>query len=335
MKDLRGKLATLPKTLMNALRQAWIRRSAMQRATALLGAAAFGGLFLVSAAGVASPWFPRLETFSDLQGHFAAGAAALALAGLVLRSRRWVTTAVLLVVLNLGAMGGRMATVDSCPVQTAATGRHIVRVMTLNIRDTNRDYPAVERVIGERRPDIVVIEEFRQHHRAMLARLRGAYPHQLLCLGRPDCGIAIISRYPLEGKRVIGGQTLAALATRAVIGDSTLTVVGAHMSRPFSGRHQQKQFRLLTQAVDALPQNAVVVGDFNSTLWSANLARYARTSGVCASNVTHATWPQWLGPFGVPIDHVFLKRGVKLLSLHTVSKTGSDHRGIVASLSMR
>ena len=335
MKFLRGKLAILSKKLISDLQRAWIRRSAVQRVMDLCAAAALGGLLVVSAAGVASSWFPSLETFGDLQGHFAAGAAVIALAGLALRSRAWAQAAVLLLVLNLGAISGRMASVDTCAVQTAATGRHIVRVMTLNILDSNRDYPAVERVIGERRPDIVVIEEFRPHHMALLARLRAAYPNQVICLARPDCGIAIVSRYPLEGKRVIGGQTLAALQATAVIGDSDLTLVGAHMSRPFSGRHQQKQFGLLTKAVDALPSKAVVVGDFNSTLWSSNMARYAKASGVCASNMAHSTWPQWLGPFGVPIDHIFLKQGVKLLSLDTVSRTGSDHRGIVATLSMR
>ncbi len=335
MKSLRGKLAILSKKLVGDLQRAWIRRSAMQRAMDLCAAAALAGLLAVSAAGVLSSWFPSLETFGNLQGHFAAGAAAIALAGLVLRSRAWVTAAILLLVLNLGAISGRMASVDTCAVETAATGRHIVRVMTLNILDTNRDYAAVERVIERHRPDVVVIEEFRRHHMALAARLRAAYPNQIICLSRPDCGIAIVSRYPLEGRRVIGGQTLAALQATAVIGDSDLTLVGAHMSRPFSGRHQRSQFRLLTKAVDALPPNAVVVGDFNSTLWSSNMARYARASGVCASNMAHSTWPQWLGPFGVPIDHVFLKHGVKLLSLDTVSRTGSDHRGIVATLSMR
>lgn len=335
MKFPRGKLAIVVQKRLNASRRAWSERSPGRRALDLCAVAALGALFVVSAAGAASSWFPSLETFGDLQGHFAVAAAAIALVGAMVRSRALVTPAVLLLVLNFGAMNVRMASVDTCAVQTAATGQHVLRVMTLNILDDNDDYSAVERAIGRERPDIVVIEEFRPHHVAMLAKLRAAFPNQVLCLGGPDCGIVILSRYPLDGKRVIGGQTLAALQTTAVIGKSTLTLVGAHMSRPFKGRHQQRQFYLLAKAVETLPQNSVVVGDFNSTLWSSNMARYAKATGVCASNMAHATWPQWLGPLGVPIDHIFLKPGVKLLGLNTVSGTGSDHRGIVATLSMR
>jgi endonuclease/exonuclease/phosphatase (EEP) superfamily protein YafD len=64
------------------------------------------------------------------------------------------------------------------------------------------------------------------------------------------------------------------------------------------------------------------------------LSRYVRGAGVCASNLTHATWPEWLGPFGVPIDHIFLKRGVRLLSIATVSGTGSDHKALLATISV-
>jgi endonuclease/exonuclease/phosphatase (EEP) superfamily protein YafD len=335
MKFLSGKAAVAAKELVIELRQAWIERSAARRAIDLFVAAMFGGLALVSAAGVASSWLPSLETFGDLQGHFAGGAAALAIAGLVARSRVCVRAAALLLAANLVAIEYRVDSVDTCPVQTAATGQHVLRVMTLNIWNQNHDFAAVESAVARHRPDIVVLEEVQPYHEALLAQLRAGYPHQASCDSHPDCGISILSKFPLKVRPVIGGHRLSVLKAAITLDNRQLLLVGTHMRRPFDGRTQLGQFDDLKRTVAALPANAIVVGDFNSTLWSANMAHYAKGAGICASNLAHATWPEWLGPFGVPIDHVFLKHGVRLLSIATVPNTGSDHKGIVATLSMR
>lgn len=43
-----------------------------------------------------------------------------------------------------------------------------------------------------------------------------------------------------------------------------------------------------------------------------------------------ATWPAWLGPFGLAIDHV-LVRDVALGRMRSVNLPGSDHRGVIAA----
>jgi endonuclease/exonuclease/phosphatase (EEP) superfamily protein YafD len=335
MESLHGKIAAAAKQRLSGLRQAWRGRSAARRAIVLSGAALIGCLFLVSVAGIASSRYPSLETFGNLQGHFALAAVAVAIGGLALRSRTWVLGAVLLLTANAGAIGYRVAAVETCTVQTAASAQHVLRVMTLNIWNKNHDLPAVEQVIAQHRPDIVVLQEVHPHHAALFTRLRDTYPYQAACESHPDCGVAMLSKFPLRTEPVPGGYRLAAVQTVVKLADDELVILGAHMIRPFKGRGQSNQFRVLTQAVEALPANAVVVGDFNSTLWSSNMARYAKKAGICASNLTHATWPEWLGPLGLPIDHIFLKDGVRLLSIATVASTGSDHRGVVATLGVR
>jgi endonuclease/exonuclease/phosphatase (EEP) superfamily protein YafD len=300
----------------------------------LLLAAAFGHLVLLSLAGVGSPWLPTLETFAALQFHFALAAGIVSGLCLMLRWKPGAAAAAALLAANLGVVAYRSAPVDTCTVQAAATGQHALRLMTLNIWGRNREFAALERVLAQHRPDVVVLQELRPHHRELLARLRTTYPNQAFCDAHPDCGIAILSRLPLDPHRLSGGEDVTVLESAVTIDDQRLVVLGAHLHRPFAGHDQYDQFRALTHAVAKLPGNAVVAGDFNSVPWAPNMAHYAAGAGVCASNLTHATWPVWMGPFGVPIDHIFLKDGVRLLSIATVSGTGSDHKAVLATLGL-
>jgi len=293
---------------------------------------ALSALAVLSVVASASEWWPLLETFGNLQVHFAAGCAILLLVALMGRSNGWTLVAAAVLVFNVASVGWRIAPASVCPVQSAATGQHPVRLLTHNIWRWNRDLPALEQVIQRQAADVVVLQEIRPQHQPLLNRLRKTYPYQTRCELNPDCGIAILSRFPFEMRREAGGDVVSALEIAVADEGHKLRLVGVHVNRPFHGRVQSAEFQALTSIVSGLPANAVIVGDFNSVLWSPNMTRYIEASGVCAGNSTHATWPQWLGPFGVPIDHIFLKRGVRLLSIATLDGTGSDHKALLATV---
>jgi endonuclease/exonuclease/phosphatase (EEP) superfamily protein YafD len=294
--------------------------------------AALGVLAAASAGAVASTWWPVMETLGDLQVHIAVACAAIVLVALLGRSNGWTMVAVAGLAFNVVSIALRVAPVAVCPVQMAATGQHPVHILTHNIWGRNRDLAALEGVILRQGPDVVVLQEVRPHHLPLLDRLRARYPYQAVCEGNPDCGIAILSRYPFEERREVGDDAVTATEVVLSIEGRKLVLLGTHVLRPFHGRAQSAEFRALAPIVSALPANAVVAGDFNSVVWSSNMARYVEASGVCAANTTQATWPQWLGPFGVPIDHIFLKRGVRLLSIATLGDTGSDHKALLATV---
>jgi endonuclease/exonuclease/phosphatase (EEP) superfamily protein YafD len=316
--------ATLKRHVVGRTRGRWIFDAVM--------VLAMGALAALSIGAVASAWWPILETFGNLQVHIAAACAALLLVALLGRSNGWTLVAAAALVFNVVSVGLRVAPVAVCPVLTAATGHHPVHILTHNIWGWNHDLAALEGVIRRQGPDVVVLQEIRPHHRPLLDRLRTAYPYQTRCEMNPDCGIAILSRYPFETRREVGGTAVTALEIALTVEGRKLVLVGAHVRRPFHGRAQSAEFRALTPIVSGLPANAVIVGDFNSVLWSPNMTRYVEASGVCAGNTTHATWPEWLGPLGIPIDHIFLKQGVRLLSIATLDGTGSDHRALLATV---
>jgi endonuclease/exonuclease/phosphatase (EEP) superfamily protein YafD len=304
----------------------WLRDGAFLLALAALGA--------LSAAAVWSGRAPAFEVFGNLQGHIVVLCAALAAVALILRARAWAVLAGIVLAVNLVTIGVRLSPVTACPVQTAATGPQAVRVLTHNIWKGNRNAAAIEALLLRERPDIAVLQEVRPHHRALLERLEAQYPYQSVCGMNADCGIVVLSRYPLETLDTVdgGGNDLMAMETVVTLGDRKLVLLGAHLRSPFAGWVQTAAFGNLTRVVSRLPSNTIIVGDFNSVPWSANMSRYLGAAGICASNTTRATWPQWLGPFGIPIDNVFLKPGVRLLSISTLGGTGSDHKAILATI---
>ena len=48
----------------------------------------------------------------------------------------------------------------------------------------------------------------------------------------------------------------------------------------------------------------------------------------------HATWPDFAGPIGTPIDHIFVSDGVLLHSYETGHGAGSDHATLTATVSV-
>lgn len=294
-------------------------------------------LLLFSVAGIASAWTPRFETWGNLQAYLAAGAGFLVLAALVARSHGWAVLAVGVFGLNVATVGVRVAPVETCPVMMAATGERTVRLLTYNFHWRNRNFDALERLLGDQGPDIVVLQEIQPWHQPVLDRLKARYPHQAKCDIGNHCGVVVLSRHPVDFRGAIADASGhdVAMKTAISIEGRELVVVGAHLWQPFRGMHQASQFAALTRAVAALPPNTVVAGDFNSVPWSTNTARFAAGAGVCISNTLKPTWPRWLGPFGIPIDQVFLKPGVTLLSIAAVAGAGSDHKALIATVGLR
>lgn len=296
-----------------------------------------GVLAVLSVAGIASYWLPRMETFGNLQGYMGAGGVVAVMLAVLVRAPRWCALATLVVAVNVATIVYRAAPVETCPVQMAATGSNAVRVLSHNILRDNRDLDLIERMFRAVRPDIIVLQEVRPTHFPLFARLADIYPYRTVCAETDPCGIGILSRYPLERRNTVNGRfgEIIALDNVVSIGAHKLNLLGVHMVRPFKGPIQRAQFERLFDVASKLPPNAMVAGDFNSVRWSANMARYAGKAGVCDANASEATWPVWLGPAGIPIDHIFLKSGLRLLSVATLDGSGSDHKALLATIGLR
>jgi endonuclease/exonuclease/phosphatase family metal-dependent hydrolase len=158
----------------------------------------------------------------------------------------------------------------------------------------------------------------------------------------------ILSRVPWRAARavVLSGEGGAeAVRVTLDLGGQPVEVVGAHLRWPVtpdSARARAASLAGLATLVRGLPHPVVVVGDLNLTphdgafgrlLSAAGLANAAARSGLLT------TWPAATGPVarrlpGLQIDHCLVSQGILTEALTVGPWVGSDHRPVLARLSV-
>jgi endonuclease/exonuclease/phosphatase family metal-dependent hydrolase len=149
---------------------------------------------------------------------------------------------------------------------------------------------------------------------------------------RGQWGIAMVSRLPVREVEVLPlGQLPRDPARRAVIrgvvdlAGGPITVHGTHMSHITHGSHAQ--YRLLGTKLPPLSSAAVLVGDMN--LWGPPVSSYVRG---WRRAVVGRTWPA-PRPHS-QLDHMMVTPAVAVTDARVAGFSGSDHRPVVATLSL-
>lgn len=186
--------------------------------------------------------------------------------------------------------------------------------------------------------DAVVVVELTPDLDARLAPLAARLPHRL-GQARPDnFGLGVWSRFPLEDGRLLtlDGTDRPTVAARIRPGGRPLTLVAVHPPPPRHGPYHRMRTRVLDATADLVREAAdpvVVVGDLNSVPWSAAFRRFTDRSGLQrAGEGFLPTWPAFLPPLWVPLDHVLTGRGVIAERVETGPFVWSDHFPLVADL---
>ena len=145
-------------------------------------------------------------------------------------------------------------------------------------------------------------------------------------------GIAVLARVPVGDVEVIPlGQLRRDSARRAVIRvvaqltGGPLVIHGTHMSHITHGSHAQ--YRLLGTTLPPVTTAAVLAGDMN--LWGPPVISYVRG---WRRSVTGRTWPA-VRPHS-QLDHVVVTPPVTVRAARVGEYAGSDHRPVVATLSL-
>ena len=111
-------------------------------------------------------------------------------------------------------------------------------------------------------------------------------------------------------------------------------VGGVHLPAPTTRAQQSERWRmadLLSERAETSTVPFALAGDFNATPWSALMRRMAAGGLRPLPGFREASWPTWLGPLGIPIDHAVGSGGVDG-RLERFELPGSDHLGFVLRL---
>lgn len=231
----------------------------------------------------------------------------------------------------------------AAPPSAAASGAVKLRVASLNVLFLNHDYDRVLEWLRRERPAVVVLVETTPGWRRALAGLRGLYPVQHFAHApRWRSGVLLLARVPVRDVRTLEITPRSKPAVLATLGlpGRTVRVLGVHLTWPLGpevsrlrARELQWIARLAREAEDPL----VVAGDLNLSPFSpafGQLLREGRLANAAAGRGWQPTWPAFLPPAGIQIDHLLLRGPVEALDFRRGPRLGSDHLPIVAELAL-
>lgn len=269
----------------------------------------------------------------SLTVHFWVQLAVVCLLTAVLAAarRRWLSAAV------------HLATTAALIVATAPPGwshdaaaedTPDLTVLFANVERANDDHAAVVALVQSERPDVVGLAEVDDVWMAGLAILDVAYPHRIVQTRSDNFGIALLSRYPLEGGiEQLSGVGLPSVVATVATPTGPIRVVVTHPPPPASGRSFAIRNRTLTvlAGVVGRPGPTVVLGDLNATRWSPPVRDFLEGTGLSdAARGLRAwwTWPAGVAPLALGLDHCFHSADLLAVRYEVHPGVGSDHRPV-------
>jgi endonuclease/exonuclease/phosphatase (EEP) superfamily protein YafD len=281
----------------------------------------------------------ELTTHFRLQYALAATACLILLA--VFHSWRLMPLALCCAVVNLAFILPYYA---SASRPQAPPGAMRLRLMHANVLGGNKDFAALTAVVEEEHPDVLVLQEFTEWWQEQLRYPLGSlYPYAKLAPRQGGSGMALFSRYPLEGAEVLtlDASSHLAILARVNVEGIPLTVLALHPPTPmrrdkFANRNEQ--FIRAASILRETQGPKVLIGDLNTTMWSPYFSDLVTESGLNNARQGFGLMPSWPvplpTPLQIPIDHCLVGGSVTVEEIRTGRRTGSDHRPLVVEVSI-
>ncbi len=226
------------------------------------------------------------------------------------------------------------------PNRAQASAVPNLRIVQSNVYDHNGDPEALEKLIRDASPGVVLLEEVDTEWERRLSALESVFPEKAF-LPRPNgrrCDLGQYLRVKSDAPRSIEAEGIPGVLTRLCVNGVTVSLVHVHLASPFSPdraiRHHE-QMRALTQFVKTLAKPVIVAGDLNSGPWSPLCRVFLRETGLVSVRQglgMLGTWPSFLGPLGVGIDQMFVSAGIEVVATRVGPGIGSDHRPLITDL---
>ncbi len=220
-----------------------------------------------------------------------------------------------------------------------------IRVMSFNMWAGNKDLTAIDNLLHEIQPDVLLLQEVTAGMATGIQRIAPTlYPDgQYHWAYEPDIGQAILSRYPLSP---ISHSFEKGRVQKAIMHTDSgpVAVWNVHPSQPLPYYWQYNQLRNLTGEIEAETLPLIVAGDFNTTDQSETyhmVNQYLKNAHWDAGWGFGFSFPAPTRRFGgkvsfpsmVRIDHIFYSDHFYAHHARTLADSGgSDHRPVIADL---
>ena len=225
------------------------------------------------------------------------------------------------------------------PVQSASAAH--LRVLHANVLFTRSDLSPTIRFVQEQQADVVVLQEvtITQIPRVWAA-LRGEYPYRDTIWSKGFCHILVLSRTPFVADSAARAMKVIRLTT--TVRGHSFELFTVHPRTPiwypwFRARNRQLAF--VADQLAHAKRPAILTGDFNISVFSPMYRLlFAEKKGITACRRgfgLQPSWPRFLPPAYLPIDHTFINGGFVTTQFATLDQPGSDHKAVLVDLQFR
>jgi endonuclease/exonuclease/phosphatase (EEP) superfamily protein YafD len=282
---------------------------------------------------------------ADLAVHFRLQYAALALLVFVLFAaarRPGLAAVALFVAIANGLIAAPLLV--SRPASTGVIARADdgvpVRLAFVNVFHGKDEFRRVFDFVRAEKPDAVVFAEVDGEWRKQLTALKKDYPHEFATQGKWGRGLLLLSRVPLQNaaRLKVSNDAEPPLVATLMVQGRPLQLIGVHANWPFGLRSRtsrDQQLMELAVAAQATPRPLVVLGDLNVSPFSGHfqkLLQVGRLGSAAAGFGWQPTWPEFMPPAGIQIDHALVSSGVQVREFRRGAEVGSDHLPVVVDL---
>jgi endonuclease/exonuclease/phosphatase (EEP) superfamily protein YafD len=217
-------------------------------------------------------------------------------------------------------------------------GQHL-RILHSNVLTGNRRYADVISLVKAEQPDIAVFVEVSTTWARELAVLSEIFPYSCRQQESEAFGSVIYSKLPLENAEVQAfSKQRRSLSADVKFQGKTISMLLVHPSVPikqhsFIDRNQQ--LAAIGEYAAQVKNPLVVVGDFNTTMWSPfykNMVNTGKLRNARSGFGLLPTWPTFMPLVYIPIDHVLVSKEIGVLKIRTGRNVGSDHLPLITDL---
>lgn len=211
-----------------------------------------------------------------------------------------------------------------------------IAIMAANVLMTNKNAPALLKLVREYQPDILVTLESNTWWQNQLDQLAGDYPYIIQCPLENLYGMHVYSKLPLDDAKLRFLVEPDVPSMHAIVILPSGTKVRVHFLHPAppspteNDESIERDAELLVVAKNVADETlpVIVAGDLNDVAWSATTRLFRKISGLLDPRVGrgmynsfHAGQPlvRW------PLDHLFHSKHFVLVDVQRLPSIGSDH----------
>jgi endonuclease/exonuclease/phosphatase (EEP) superfamily protein YafD len=285
----------------------------------------------------------KLNIFFELSSHFKlqyvlVGFSTFIFFALLRSKNRWLLVSAFCIIINLAEI---VPWYFPAPAWAGATPGQNLRVLHSNVLTSNRRYSDVISLVKAEQPDIAVFVEVSTSWAKELSVLSEMFPYYSQQQESEKFGSAIYSKLPLENASVKAfSKRRKSLLADVKFQGKIISLILVHPTVPIKQQsfiERNKQLAAIGEYAAQVKNPLIVVGDFNTTMWSpfyTNMVKTAKLRNARSGFGILPTWPTFLPLAYIPIDHFLVSKEICVLKIRTGRNVGSDHLPLITDLAL-